>query len=555
MELLDFITIVLFSTGILLVGLAFTRKGKNMKSFFAAGGAVPWRINGLSLFMGFFSAGTFVVWGSIAYSLGWVSVTIQWTMAIAGFLVGFIIAPRWHKTGVLTAAEYISKRLGQKTQKAYTYIFLFISIFTTGSFLYPIGKILEVSTGLPLNASIIMLGVFCVIFVSAGGLWAVVSTDVIQFLILTAAVLILVPLSFERIDGIQNFISSAPEGFFNSFDSEYTPLFVIAFGIYNAIFIGGNWAYVQRYTSVKTRSDSRKVGWLFGCLYIISPVLWMLPPMVYRILNPALPGLESEGAYLLMCKEALPAGLLGMMLAGMIFATASSLNANLNIASGVVTNDIFKRLRPNSSDKSLMRVARISTISFGLLAIGVALLVPKMGGIVNVVISIAALTGVPLYLPVIWSLFSKRQTGKSILATTLSSLAVNGFFKFLTPALFDFALDRTQEMVLGVAFPALCLAAFEIYFKVTNRVSDRYTQYQLMEQDVALQKENLSPEEEAAQKEENNFSKRVIGTAIIITGVVIAILGLISKSSLAIVLPIASVIIVIGVYLFLKNLI
>lgn len=549
MDVLDLLTIALFSAGILLVGLSFTRKGKNMKSFFAAGGAVPWSVSGLSLFMGFFSAGTFVVWGAIAYSLGWVSVTIQWTMAIAGFLVGFIIAPRWNKTGVLTAAEYINKRLGLKTQKAYTYIFLFISIFTTGSFLYPVGKILEVSTGLPLNTSIIILGVFCILYVSAGGLWAVVSTDVIQFIILTAAVLIVVPLSFERIDGVQNFISSAPEGFFNLFSGEYTPVFVIAFGIYNAIFIGGNWAYVQRYTSVKTKNDSRKVGWLFGCLYIISPVLWMLPPMVYKILNPGLPGLESEGAYLHICKEVLPSGLLGMMLAGMIFATASSLNANLNIASGVVTNDIFKRLKPDSSDKALMRVARISTIVFGLLAIGIALLVPLMGGIVNVVISIAALTGVPLYLPVIWSLFSKRQTGKTILTTTLLSLAVNGFFKFISPELFGFTLDRAQEMVLGVTFPALCLAVFEIYFKVTNRVSDRYNQYQLMEQDVTSKKQHVSPEEELAQKEENDFSRKVIGTAITVTGVAITILGLVSKSSLMIVLPIAFVIILIGVYL------
>lgn len=549
MDVLDLLTIALFSAGILLVGLSFTRKGKNMKSFFAAGGAVPWSVSGLSLFMGFFSAGTFVVWGAIAYSLGWVSVTIQWTMAIAGFLVGFIIAPRWNKTGVLTAAEYINKRLGLKTQKAYTYIFLFISIFTTGSFLYPVGKILEVSTGLPLNTSIIILGVFCILYVSAGGLWAVVSTDVIQFIILTAAILIVVPLSFERIDGVQNFISSAPEGFFNLFSGEYTPVFVIAFGIYNAIFIGGNWAYVQRYTSVKTKNDSRKVGWLFGCLYIISPVLWMLPPMVYKILNPGLPGLESEGAYLLICKEVLPSGLLGMMLAGMIFATASSLNANLNIASGVVTNDIFKRLKPDSSDKALMRVARISTIAFGLLAIGIALLVPLMGGIVNVVISIAALTGVPLYLPVIWSLFSKRQTGKTILTTTLLSLAVNGFFKFISPELFGFTLDRAQEMVLGVTFPALCLAVFEIYFKVTNRVSDRYNQYQLMEQDVTSKKQHVSPEEELAQKEENDFSRKVIGTAITVTGVAITILGLVSKSSLMIVLPIAFVIILIGVYL------
>lgn len=162
---------------------------------------------------------------------------------------------------------------------------------------------------------------------------------------------------------------------------------------------------MQRYTSVASRSSSRNVGLLFGGLYVVSAVLWMLPPMIYRLIDPSLDSIGAEGAYLLMCREVLPVGLLGLMLGGMVFATASSLNATLNISSGVVTNDIFRRLRPASSDKLLIRVARISTVLFGLMAIGVALLIPKMGGIVNVVISVAALTGVPLYLPIIWSLF------------------------------------------------------------------------------------------------------------------------------------------------------
>ncbi|MDE5661380.1 MAG: sodium transporter, partial [Muribaculaceae bacterium] len=74
MSNLDLITIILFSLGVLLTGIAFSRTGKDMKSFFAGGGNVPWGMNGLSLFMGFFSAGTFVVWGSIAYSYGIVSI-------------------------------------------------------------------------------------------------------------------------------------------------------------------------------------------------------------------------------------------------------------------------------------------------------------------------------------------------------------------------------------------------------------------------------------------------------------------------------------------------
>jgi Na+/proline symporter len=229
------------------------------------------------------------------------------------------------------------------------------------------------------------------------------------------------------------------------------------------VFIGGNWAYVQRYTSVKDGKSSSKVGYLFGILYLISPFIWMLPPMIYRVLNPDLVGLEAEGAYLMICKEVLPVGLLGLMIGGMIFATASSVNTSLNLASAVLTNDIFKPLRPDSSDKTLIRVARLTTMIFGIGTIGIAFMVPLAGGIVEVVLSIAAITGGALYMPAIWALFSQKQTGKSILIVTIISLLVNIIFKFFTPKVFDFALNRTEELILGIGVPFFLLLGHEIF--------------------------------------------------------------------------------------------
>lgn len=547
MQLLDYLTISLFSLGVLCTGLLFSKSGKSMKNFFSAGGAVPWEMAGLSLFMGFFSAGTFVVWGSIAYSSGWVAVTIQWTMCIAGILVGLFIAPYWRKTGALTAAEYICGRLGTSTQKAYTLLFLLVSMFTTGSFLYPVGKLLEVSTGLPLTACILLIGGISILYVSVGGLRAVVVTDVLQFIILFAAVIIVIPLSFDKIGGIQEFIHSVPSHFFDLTDEEYTWGFIIAFGLYNMVFLGGNWAYIQRYTTVKNPAAARKVGLLFGGLYTFSPVLWMLPPMIYAIVNPALGGLSDEGAYLLMCKEALPAGLLGLMLGGMIFATASSLNSTLNISAAVFTNDIFKRLFPFSGERTLVRVARASTIGFGVLAIVIALLIPRMGGVVNVVISVAALTGVPLYLPVIWTLFSKRQTSRSVLTVTLISLAVNAFFKFLIPEVFNLTLSRSQEMILGVCFPALCLSLYEVYACFRGRVSQQYLRYAEARQ--AVDTRQIEEQSANESQEENDFSTRVIGIGIILSGAIIIVLGAIAPSGRKLVCSVGVLMVLLGWYI------
>lgn len=530
MGLLDILTIILLTIGVLCAGLAFSKRGKDMTSFFAAGGAVPWQMSGLSLFMGFHSAGTFVVWGSVAYMYGWVSISIQWTMAIAGLLVGSWIAPRWHRTGALTVAEYINKRLGISTQKIYTYLFLFISLFLTASFLYPVAKIVEVSTGIDLSLCIVLLGLFCILYVSVGGLWAVVSTDILQCIILTAALIIVIPLSIERVNGITNFISQTSASFFDLTNAEYTLTFIIAFGIYNTIFLGGNWAYVQRYTCVRTERDSKKVGWLFAALYVVNPILWMLPPMLYHACNSSLSVLESEGAYLMMCMDVLPKGILGLMMGGMIFATTSAMNSKLNIASGVITNDIFKRLRPKSSDKTLMLTARLSTIGFGIASILLALLIPHMGGVVNVVISLAALTGVPLYLPIVWTLFSKRQTSRTVLTSMFLSLGVNGFFKFISPLLFNLSLDRTQEMVLGVVFPILCMTVFEVYLKTKEQTSGMYLSYKAWEKENQEKRDQLSEQDMLAAKKENKYSLRIIGYGVIFIGLAIFVLGLLAPS-------------------------
>lgn len=551
MQVLDYVTLLLFATGVLLSGLLLSRSGRSVRSFFNAGGSVPWPMAGLSLFMGFFSAGTFVVWGSIAYSYGWVSVTIQWGMCLAGIITGLFIAQKWNKTGVLTAAEYITSRLGVQTQKTYTLLFLFVSLFTTGSFLYPVGKIIAISTGLSLTASIALIGLVSILYVSLGGLRAVVVTDVLQFVILFAAVLIVIPLSFRQVGGVSSWLEATPEGFFDLTAGQYTPLFVIAFSLYNTAFLAGNWAYVQRYTSVKDGKSARKVGLLFAALYSFCPILWMLPPMIYRVLSPGLVDFGDEGAYLLMCKEVLPSGLLGLMLGGMVFATASSLNATLNISSAVFTNDIFKRLRPSVGEKTLMRVARLSTIGFGIAAIVVALLIPSMGGVVNVVISVGALTGVPLYLPVIWSLFSKRQTGKSILAVTLISLFVNLFFKFVTPSLFALSLDRTGETVLGVSLPIVLLALYELMAKFRGVVScPQYDDYVATRKGADVR--DKAPEEPDNGKD-NAFSVKIIGLGISISGALICLIGALSRGSASVVCPIGGLLFVLGTFLYLKG--
>lgn len=525
MSLIDYTIIIVFTLIVVGAGLSFGKSGSSMKSYFAAGGAVPWQISSLSLFMSFFSAGTFVVWGSIAYQYGFVAISIQLTMSLAGLIVGLFIAPAWQKAHALTAAEFVSKRLGLKVQKFYSYLILVISLMYTGAFLYPVAVIINVSTGFSIEACIILLGLLIIIYTVVGGLWAVMITDVLQFVVLTAAVLIVVPLAFDSVGGVDQFLKKVPESFFSPTNGEYSWLFLLAFGIYNGIFIGGNWAYVQRYTSVDSPRSARKVAYLFAALYLVSPFIWMLPPMIYRALNPELSGLENEGAYLMMCKEVLPEGMIGLILGGILFATGSSVNTTLNLASAVFTNDLYKPRKPNAKPKQLMIIAKTATTIFGIFTILIALLVPLAGGIVELVLTVGAITGCSLYGPPIWALFSKYHTGKSIIWCTILGLSLNMYFKFLHPLFTGYSLDRAQEMLAGALIPFALLATYEIWARLQHKISLDYLNYKKIR--LIIEREE---EDQETSKEQNIHGLKVLSATMGAISVILVILAIIAAN-------------------------
>ncbi|MGM0506224.1 MAG: sodium:solute symporter family protein [Bacteroidota bacterium] len=524
MQQLDYLVLLIFTLVVVMAGLSFGRRGATMTSFFAAGGALPWPVSGLSLFMSFFSAGTFVVWGSIAYEYGMVAMTIQWTMCLAGLIIGLFIASRWRKTGVLTVAEFVEARLGYRVQRFYTLLFLLFSIVGAGAFLYPVAVIVDVATGLGVREVAIGLGLVIILYTAVGGLWAVVVTDVLQFVILTAAVLIVVPLALGQSGGFDGFVNQAPDGFFDLVSGEYTVGFLIAYTLYNTLFIGGNWAYVQRYTSVRTPREARKVGFLFSALYVVSPLVWMLPPMIYRVIHPELTGLENEGAYLMMVREVLPVGLLGMMLGGIVFATASSVNTTLNLAAAVVTNDVYQKIWPNRTDRQLMTMARASTVFLGIVTIAIALLVPVAGGIVEVVLSVGAVAGAPLFAPPIWVLFSNRQTGRSVYVISLLSLFINLWFKFGAPLVWGWGLERGPEMILGVGSTLGLLAVYELWAWSRGWTDPASRAVELSRQSAV----KPTRDEEEASSGANRFGLRVIAIALAVTGLMMGGLSLVA---------------------------
>lgn len=296
----DLIVLVIYLAGLLVMGSIFSRL-KNTQEMFAAGGQSPWWLSGLSAFMTTFSAGTFVVWGGIAYQHGMVGVSILAVIGVASMLVGWLLAGRWKSFGYDSAAAFLDARFGRSIVQFYTWLQGTVGVFTMGGAIYALAVIVTALIPLPadhfladpetghfsVTIASLLISVLVILITSGGGLWAVLMTDALQFIILTVSVLVVVPLMLLRVGGVDGFVEKAPEGFFSLVSGEFTWFFLAGWSLVFFFKMGGEWAYIQRFVCVPSQKDAKKSSYLFGILYLVSPLIWMLPPMAYRLIDPS----------------------------------------------------------------------------------------------------------------------------------------------------------------------------------------------------------------------------------------------------------------------------
>ena len=254
-----------------------------------------------------------------------------------------------------------------------------------------------------------------------------------------------------------------------------------------------------------------------------------------------------------MAKAALPSGMLGLITISLVFATNSSVQGFLNISAGVITNDLFKNIYPQSSQKLLMRVARFSTLVMGLVVILMGMLVPLMGGATNVILSVASITGGAMYFPLIWTLFSKKQNSYTVLTTTILALVVALAYKFVIPSVVGHSLSRATEMVMGALVPISIIILFEIWLQLIKSPETEFENYQHYLVNKALAKADPM-NSEVDSNGENQFGKRMISIGILATGSIIVGLGILATGGKIYVLGMAFFLLLIGFRILYKTL-
>ncbi len=624
MNFADYLVILVYGAGLLGIGIYLGRIVKNASDLFAAGGQSPWWVSGLSSFMTMFSAGTFVVWGGIAFRLGVVAICIGACYGLAAFIVGWTIAGKWKKLGVSSGAEFIELRYGRSLVQFYTWIQGLFVIFTLGGAIYALSLVVCTLVELPpglessflgflrddgtgnlsvLWFSIATMAVVIVVTLS-GGLWAVLITDTLQFIVLTVSVVFVVPLILGEAGGIRGLLETAGETVVDESGNtllspvagNYSWWFLFGWVLIHYAKIGGEWAFVQRYTCVPNSRDARKSAFLFGGMYLISPLFWMLPAIAFRVIMPvpdtltydlashlkpgdyahlelshreafeaqnwaAIPEEElqklknpavkrlSERAYILACQLVLPPGMIGLMVAAMISATASMATTQLNVYAGAFTQQIFGHLMSTRNrERRLVQLGRLMTFLLGLVALAGAIIIPSAGTFEDYIVAFSASLTFPLVLPTVWGLLSNRvglmAAWSATLVGVLCSLTVKFGFQgsdaFFADAawaesLVQLASSNTAvvDWIVGLLVPATLLFIGELSAK------GPYKRNQLM---------NRGPQEKESAEavKASTLPAKLVGWSLIVVGLLFVLLLPSAGERMSVMALFASVLVLIG---------
>ena len=483
----DQIVFGLYVFGMIGIALVFANKNTSVNAMFGASGQAPWWVAGLSAFMTMFSAGSFVVWGGLAYREGAVAISVLMALGLSGLVVAIWVAPRWKALKVENAGDFIRQRFGPAVMHYFAWMLLAMRMISSGVALYALAVILAPILFDPGAAGdgkvpwiIVILGAVVVIYTMLGGLWAVLMTDVLQFIIFSIAVVFTLSVAIADAGGLPTVMQALPDGFLQPLNNEFTATVILAWILTHIFILGSEWAFVQRHLAVPKGADARRAMYLFSALYLVSPIIWLAPAIIYRSMNP---NANPEQAYILISAAALPIGLLGLMAAAMFSATASMLSSQINVFSGMLVQDAFLKLRPNASESARLWAGRGATVGLGALIVVLALLIPSLGGAENVVFILASLLISPLFAAALWGLFSRSINARAVWAVAL--FAGGGILaKFgmhlepvrTVPSLRGMAdwvqqNPRLTDALVGVFVPLAVLTAFECVGRLKKRTS------------------------------------------------------------------------------------
>jgi SSS family solute:Na+ symporter len=497
MTTLDIGIVIVYMVGIMAIGIFVGyRKNTSSKEFFLAGKSLRWPIIGAALFTANISTIHLVGLAADGYRIGFVVGNFEWMATFTLIILGLIFVPFYLRSNISTLPEFLEKRYSPTPRLIMALITVVSAMLIhIGISIYAGAMVFLYFFGIPVVWSVIVIALVAATYTIIGGLRAIVVTDAIQAVLLLSgavaltifAILALPDKGIHSLADLQAAVKGDQLSMLHSFRNpetgrlnEYSWVSVLlGYPILGIWYWCTDQTIVQKTLGARSLRDGQLGALFAGGLKILPLFFIVLPGVLGYVLFQDLIE-QPNDTLLVMIQELLPAGVKGLLAAGLLAAVMSTVESALNSTATVVAEDIVKKMRPETSDRALVTIGRITAGVVIVLAMLWSPYAGKFASIFEAVNKIPMMFAPAITCVFLFGVFWKRGTKEAAVTTFIFGLTI-GVVYFLVdlPAFGD---TRLVADVWGIPFMQVgwwlfCLCS--IVFVVTSLATPPPKQEQL----------------------------------------------------------------------------
>ena len=468
---IDYIIIAIYLMGMIGVGVWFAKKHTDFDDFFLAGRSLTTPLLITTLISTYY--GIDVLFGDS--QLGFTNGVVAWfgyaRPTYAFFLIAaFFLAQRLKEEDFKSLPDILDKYYGKNTRYVGAVTSFIYSLPALS--LYGFGMLGDVILGWEPIMGMLVLGGIALVYTLTGGFWAVVLTDSIQFLFMCVVLALAVPFAMNFIGGFDKMIDILEPSYFDTMGDLSIWLIIIYASTGLAILVEPT--FYQRIFAAKSYKNVRNA--LIIGIFIWGSYDWIITIIAMAAKTGVLQGilptdLAPDAALLTVMVAALPAGALGLFMAGVLSTEMSTLDSYCLVAGGNVAYDIYRpAIKPDATDQELIKKTRYGILLSWILGLAMAVSFDQMLGLWVFMASILiSSVMVPILLGLFIPRFRKALAGFLSAGLGLASTVILNIYIMMTGT-FDvmeetyiiqwFGIDFLQEFIMYITVPISLLGFF-----------------------------------------------------------------------------------------------
>ena len=471
-NLVDYLIIAIYFAAVLGIGLAARRQASDTIGFFLSGRSLPAWVTGLAFVSANLGAVEIMGMSANGAEIGIPTVHYFWIGAVPAMLfLGVVMMPFYYGSKVRSVPEFMRKRFGTGAHLVNALSFAMAQLLIAGINLYLLGSIVHALLGWPLWVALVVAAVIVFAYISFGGLSAAIYNEVLQFFVIVASLLPLTLIGLHRVGGwnglkarITEFADTAtaqgadvatasqqlhswPGQALSGFNSPVLSVIGIVFGLGFVLSFGywtTNFVEVQRAMASESMTAARKTPIVGSFPKMLVPFITILPGMLAAVLVPEIMqtkmGVDVAGgasgtvvkyndSIILLMRDLLPNGLLGLAITGLLAAFMAGMAANISAFNTVVSVDLWQTyVVKDRDDAYYVKVGRAATLAATIIAIFTALIAGNFSNIMDYLQTLFGFFNAPLFATFIVGMFWKRMTPAAgwsgLLSGTFSAIFV-----------------------------------------------------------------------------------------------------------------------------------